>query len=67
MTRQGAWAARQRAAGLCQDCTEPQVAGSTGYCLTHLIRHRIIKRRTTGNRPWRPGGRGRPPIVAPYV
>jgi hypothetical protein len=52
----------KRAAGLCRSCKSPLAAGSVAFCEEHLLRHRENERRRTGNRAWRPGSPGRPPL-----
>lgn len=61
MTRQRAWQLRKQAAGLCVICGKPKADGSKQSCLEHLEKNRVGNRERTGHKPWRPGGRGRPP------
>jgi hypothetical protein len=55
------------AEGKCIWCGEPRgESTSTIYCEEHLLAIRTASRnrmrKKTGCKPWRPGGRGRPPI-----
>jgi hypothetical protein len=60
MTRQRRYQLRHRLQGLCTLCPKPAV--SANHCLRHLQMTRGLKRAAAGNRPWRPGGPGRPPF-----
>lgn len=57
---------RYRLLGLCVRCGADRDPGSTAYCGRCLRRNRDrtreANRRRLGCFPWRPGGRGRPPI-----
>jgi hypothetical protein len=52
---------RRRLAGLCRYCDEPALDGLT-LCSAHRTQRTITGRARAGTQPWKPGGRGRPPI-----
>lgn len=53
--------AKRRAAGLCERCgKKPATDGR--YCAKHAKAVRTYQRVRKGHKPWKPGGRGRPPI-----
>jgi hypothetical protein len=56
--------ARRRAAGVCERCGKPRSATSTAFCAKHAKKVIAEARKRHGNKPWRPGGRGRPPFSA---
>lgn len=51
-------------AGLCAQCGRNMHPKSVHLCLRCLQMKREFKRLSTGCQPWRPGGRGRPPVEA---
>ncbi|MCC6833047.1 MAG: hypothetical protein IT200_17070 [Thermoleophilia bacterium] len=57
---------RYRSLGLCVHCGAARCPGSTVFCERHLLENRVKSRlrnrRLQGCQPWRPGGRGRPPL-----
>lgn len=55
--------ARRAKAGSCSQCDAPRLTGSA-MCEAHLLAFRARNRLAKGCQPWRPGGRGRPPIGA---
>lgn len=61
MTRQERYQQRHKAAGLCIYC--PRKAISGWFCAHHLRKRRTNMREQNGNRPWHPGGPGRPPLT----
>lgn len=52
--------ARRRALGLCERCKRKATKGR--FCATHEKKVRRYQRSLKGHKPWKPGGRGRPPI-----
>ncbi len=52
---------RHRAAGLCLKCPEPVATATSAFCWGHLQKNRESLRKWRGCKPWKPGGRGRPP------
>lgn len=54
---------RRVAAGLCAWCEAPR-RHYRQLCDPCQLRNREARRRRLGCRPWRPGGGGRPPLVA---
>ena len=58
-SRQAAWAAKQRAKGLCPSCGKPR--GELAYCDDCARRRREMDRKRRGFEPWKPGGPGRRP------
>lgn len=61
MTRQERYQQKHKAAGLCIYCSRKAV--SRWFCAMHLKKRRLSMRKLKGNKPWRPGGRGRPPLI----
>lgn len=59
MSRQRAYQHRHAALGLCVFC--PRLAVAYSLCAGHILKERARQRRSSRCRPWRPGGRGRPP------
>lgn len=52
---------RHRKEGLCIHCPlETEFGGA--YCQRHRDANRARVRKKTGSKPWKPGGRGRPPL-----
>jgi hypothetical protein len=49
------------AAGCCAFCGENRDAGSVRYCTFHLRQQRQRQRERRGNKPYKVGGRGKPP------
>lgn len=64
ISRQRLWQIMQAKEGKCMKCQDPSV--KHGLCSKHymqnLLLHRKNQRNSGGYKPWRPGGRGRPPI-----
>ena len=65
MSRSTEWGRAQLAKGNCWVCGKPRT-GHNRFCDHHAKLHRAYDRkrkRKIGNfNPWKPGGRGRPPI-----
>ncbi len=61
LSRQRQYQLRKEAEGLCIKCGKPRDPDSATWCLFHKLEHRRIMRERNGNKPWRPGGVGRPP------
>ena len=59
-SRQRAYQVRQVAAGLCRLCANPHEPGGP-HCTRHREAATRRVRKKNGNKPWRPGGPGRPP------
>ena len=62
MSRQRRYQLRHRAAGLCLQCSRVRVPTSKMYCRPHLEGERLRMRAVRQGQPWRPRGRGRPPL-----
>ena len=56
-----AWRMRQASAGRCPKCGRSDDGGGA-LCRGCRKKNRELNRRKTGSSPWRPGGRGRPPM-----
>lgn len=54
--------ARRRLLGKCLRCKRKAEPG-TQHCPKHRKAINAAKRQRKGHKPWRPGGRGRPPVV----
>lgn len=64
LSRQKRWAVACYQRGGCINCGKPR--GSSPYkrhCSKCAIKHRVRMERKKNMRPWRPGGRGRPPLI----
>lgn len=59
--------ARYVRAGKCRVCGRVRLVGSRLFCWPHLLQNRLRVRRDRGSRPWRLGGRGRPPLITEQV
>jgi hypothetical protein len=59
-SRQLLWRRKHMKSGLCAQCSQPRCLGTT-LCKAHLKKYRIAKRKSQGYKPWKPGGKGRPP------
>jgi hypothetical protein len=59
-SRQLLWRKEHKKLGLCVQCSQPRYLGTT-FCKVHLKKDRISKRNSLGFKPWKPGGKGRPP------
>jgi antitoxin ParD1/3/4 len=59
-SRQLLWKKKHLKLGLCSLCSQPRYLGTT-FCKVHLKKYRVSKRKSQGFRPWKPGGKGRPP------
>jgi len=55
--------ARRVQSGLCARCAKPVPAGTT-HCAKHRAAISKATRKRTGHKPWKPGGRGRPPVTS---
>ena len=60
VSRQLLWRRTHKKLGLCAECSRPRYRGTT-FCKLHLKRQRVSKRKSHGFKPWKPGGKGRPP------
>ncbi len=64
-SRQRLWQLEQHRTGLCTLCAERAVTND--YCQEHRLqtnnRKMLRNRKINGWEPWRPGGRGRPPLA----
>lgn len=63
MTRQAAYQARHRAAGLCSACSRKLAPGSKVSCRIHLLARRLRERALSGSRSQAESGRGRPVLI----
>ncbi len=61
MSRQQEYQLRHIAQGLCAQCASPAFPGTT-QCARCIKKRRRGMRKKHGFLPWRPGGRGRPPV-----
>lgn len=61
ITRPAVYQLRRRQAGLCRYCDEPALP-ELSVCKAHRTQRNTTRRQRTGSSPWKPGGRGRPPI-----
>jgi hypothetical protein len=63
LSKQRRWQLAKIAEGLCCQCGKREIVGTAlcGLCLKAI---RLRTRKRQGNKPWRPGGKGRPPIEA---
>lgn len=59
-SRQYEWQRRMMAQGRCTICGKPAITAR--YCEFHREKYNGRRRDKTGYKPWRLGGRGRPPI-----
>ena len=59
-SRQLLWRHKHLELGLCALCSRPRYLGTT-FCQLHLKKYRVSKRKSQGFKPWKPGGKGRPP------
>jgi hypothetical protein len=59
-SRQLLWKKKHLKLGLCALCPRPRYLGTT-FCQLHLKKYRVSKRKSQGFKPWKPGGKGRPP------
>lgn len=50
----------------CRHCRKRAFAG-TKFCAFHLLAGRLAKRKALGSKVWKPGRRGRPPVVPDNV
>jgi hypothetical protein len=62
VTAQAVLYARRREAGKCLRCGRKADAG-VQYCQKHRKAVNASNRTRNGHKPWKPGGKGRPPIV----
>ena len=62
-SRQLLWRRKHMKSGLCAQCSQPRCLGTT-LCKVHLKKYRLSKRKSQGFKPWKPGGKGRPPAHA---
>lgn len=67
LSRQRLWQIRRKEQGICASCQERIFRGR--FCERHywaeIVRRRKRGREETGSKPWRKGGRGRPPLKIP--
>lgn len=63
VSREGVTQAQRRAAGKCRYCDTPALPELT-LCAFHRTQKTNAARKRLGASPWKPGGRGRPPIGA---
>lgn len=63
MSRQREFQERNLKKGICQNCGKPRFKNGV-YCYAHTIYSRNYQRERAGYKPWRQGGRGRPPREA---
>ena len=64
VSRQLAWQREQTKAGKCWRCAQPLGKSPYSTCVPCAEADRKRKRKEEGSRPWKPGGRGRPPLAA---
>lgn len=64
VSRQREYQKRMKAAGRCESCGQHRNGANRTYCQRCAETQRILQRRRAGYRPWRFGGRGRPPSWA---
>jgi hypothetical protein len=62
MYRQQKYQLEHKKARLCTMCSRKAV-GRRSLCEFHLVRRRLKMRERLGLKPWKPGGRGRPPLL----
>ena len=62
ISRQRAWQMKQVAAGRCSQCGKEAV--SSRKCMECLEKNKVAARLCRDGQPWRPGGRGRPPLTS---
>lgn len=67
ISRQLAWQRKQRKDGRCWRCGSEMGKSPYKVCVVCAEADRRRQRKKDGTRPWKPGGRGRPPIVPPKV
>lgn len=61
ISRQRRWQLNKIAKGLCEKCGSPRNL-STVRCDECLAKNRVHNQWRNRNKPYRPGGRGRPPL-----
>ena len=63
MTKQRKYQLAKLADGLCSICGKESLYNDE-RCLACYVKFMVLVRRRAGCKPWRPGGRGRPPLSA---
>jgi hypothetical protein len=62
-SRQQTWRRARIASGRCPQCGSGRLDHYTWACDECALNHRRRRQRRLGVGPWRPGGRGRPPLA----
>ena len=62
LTRQRRWQIKMASQQRCQVCGKPTTHYKT-YCDEHAMWKRKLRRRASKSKPWKPGAKGRPPIL----
>lgn len=62
MSPQKIWQEEQAILGNCITCGNPRDGEGKRYCMSCQSVLRLRMREKTGSKPWKPGGKGRPPL-----
>lgn len=62
LTRQRKWQLKMASLNRCQICGKPTSHYKT-YCDAHAMWKRKLRRRASNSKPWKPGAKGRPPLM----
>ena len=62
LTRQRKWQLKMASLNRCQVCGKPTSHYKT-YCDDHGLWKRKLRRRSSRSKPWKPGAKGRPPLI----
>ena len=62
LTRQRKWQIKMASLKRCQICGKPTNHYKT-YCDEHAMWKRKLRRRASNSKPWKPGAKGRPPLL----
>lgn len=62
LTRQRRWQLKMASLRRCQICGKPTNHYKT-YCDEHAVWKRKLRRRASNSKPWKPGAKGRPPLL----
>lgn len=67
LDRRVVWKRKKLKKGLCPGCGEKKPPENKYFCNACLEVQRKSQRRRYGNKPWKPGSPGRPPLGSNYI